>query len=102
MRNAPDQARLSAPGLGDADGAGHAVGTVVAVPAGVLVEVLLVVVLGVEELAGPGDLGGDRRTSGGLDDRVERLPRGECRDELLLGRGVDRRPVLRARVIALP
>src|SRR4051794_38954784 len=83
------------------DRAGDAGAAQAAVAVGHLREVLLVVVLGVVELAELGDLGRDRAVAGrGQALAEDRL--GGFHGRALLGRGrVDGRAVLAARVIAL-
>src|SRR5450631_1771800 len=87
-----------------ADRAGHPVRAVVAVAAGVLVQVLLVVALGVVEgpglLRGP-YLGGDVAKTVAPQHVLESLAGCQGRRLLEGGRPVDRAPVLRADVVAL-
>src|SRR2546430_1251879 len=93
----------SACGASHPDRAGQAVGAVIAVPVRVLGvgQVLLVVVLGVVVRVQLADLRGDRTVPGSLYHRRERLTRRQRLGELPVGRGVDRRPVLAADVVAL-
>src|SRR5439155_1196347 len=76
-------------------------GPQLAVAARVLVQVLLVVVLGVVELRRRPDLGGDRAVARPAELGLELVPDPGRRGRLLRGRGVDRRPVLGADVVAL-
>src|SRR3972149_53384 len=73
-----------------------------AVPAGILREVLLVIVLRVVELGGLADLARFRAVARPAERRLIRVARGEGRAQLLLAVAVDRRPVLGAHVVALP
>src|SRR6478672_6893256 len=88
----------------DADRAGHPVRAVVAVAAGVLVEVLLVVGLCVVERPGlrrRPQLGGDVAVAVLAQDALEGLAGAARRGLLVRGGPVDRRAVLRADVVAL-
>src|SRR5690606_22293789 len=71
------------------------------VPVGVLSQILLVVLLGVVEVAEGGDLGGDLSESVVGQDGLIDVQRPLRLVELAVGRGEDRRAVLRADVIAL-
>src|SRR5688572_32764613 len=83
------------------DRTGNAGAAQPAVAAGILGEVLLVVFLGIVELRRRTDLGRDRAEAG-LAERLLKLGlRGERRLHLRITIGVDRRAVLRARVVAL-
>ena len=73
-----------------------------AVAARVLVQVLLVVLLGVEELACGSQLGGDGPLAGVGQSLAEHLERGGGLGLLLVGGHVDRGPVLGAVIVALP
>src|SRR5690606_19588732 len=86
---------------GDADGAGHAGATEPAVPARVLGEVLLVVVLRVIERRQRPDLGRDLAEAGVEQPALEGLARPLGRLPLGLAREVDARAVLGPDVIAL-
>src|SRR6266540_5519849 len=80
----------------------HAGAANAAVAAGVLVEILLVIVLGVVERRRIEYLGGDASMAGGGEPILIRLARGFS-DALLLRRvGVDRGSILGAHVVALP
>src|SRR5690349_15812713 len=72
-----------------------------AVPVGVLGQVLLVVILGVIERPGRGDLGRDLAVAGVGQRLVVGVARRPGGSRLLVGEGVDSRPVLRADVVAL-
>src|SRR6266540_1420805 len=92
---------LLLPRLRDAHGAGEASPAEAAVAVRVLAEVLLVVVLGVEELGGLADLGGDLASAGAAQDVLVRVARGPGALALQLAVRVDRAAVLRADVVAL-
>src|SRR5688572_33491802 len=81
--------------------AGNAGAAQPAVAAGILGEVLLVVFLGIVELRRRTDLGRDRAEAGLAERLLELGFRGERRLHLRITIGVDRRAVLRARVVAL-
>src|SRR4051795_13158793 len=83
------------------DRAAHAGAAQTAVPTGVLLQILLVVGLG--EVEGPGgrDLGGDLAHPGRGQTLLVGVARGLGRRALLVAGVVDRRPVLRADVVAL-
>ena len=82
--------------------AGHSRGVHRAITEGVLVQVLLVVVLGVVEVAGRGDLGGDPPVARPTELGLELIPYPLRGRQLLRRGGVDRRAVLGADVVALP
>src|SRR4051794_217683 len=86
-RGVGDSARRRA----GADGAAHARAAEAAVAHRVLVQVLLVVVLGVVERAGRGDLAGDRAAPARRERLVVRLARPLDGIALRLARVVDRR-----------
>src|ERR671911_717708 len=86
---------------GQPDRAAHARAAQPAVPAGVLGEVLLVVVLGVVERPGLGDLGRDVAEAGAAELLLVGLLRDDRGVALSLARRVERRPVLGADVVAL-
>src|SRR5262245_48421999 len=88
-------------GLHDADRAAHSGAADAAVPAGILGEVLLVVVLGVEELGRVPDLGGDALVPRRGENLLVGLARGLGVAALLVVEGVDGAPVLCSRVVAL-
>src|SRR3954453_7920500 len=93
-----------APGLGGgrhADRTAHACSTEPAIPAGVLREVLLMVVLGVVELRRRQDLGRDRPVTGPLQFCLKRVTRRFGGPTLVVAVIVDAGPVLRADVVAL-
>src|SRR3954464_3973123 len=102
MSRSPTRAKASAMPLGlQADRARSPRATQAAVPVGRLGEVLLVVVLGVVELAELRDLGRDRAVAGVEQALAEHGPARLDRGGLLGRGGVDRRAVLRAGVVAL-
>ena len=83
------------------DRAAHPGAAEPAIAAGVLGEVLLVVVLGVEEVAGRHDLGRDAAEAGGAELRLIGLARAFGGLALRVVEVVDARAVLRADVVAL-
>src|SRR5688500_9336875 len=84
-----------------AHGAAHARPAQTAVAAGVLAQVLLVVVLGVIEGRRGAQLGRDLALAGLAQAGLVGLPRGLGQRALLVVEGVERRAVLRAHVVAL-
>src|SRR4051812_19201031 len=94
--------RTGSVGRRDADRAGHTRPADAAVAVRDLVQVLLVVVLGEVERSRREHLGGDLVEAALGQPRAERLAGAGRRLELRVGRRVDRRPVLRADVVALP
>src|SRR4051794_5815364 len=102
MSRSPTRAKASAMPLGlQADRARDARATQAAVPVGHLGEVLLVVVLGVVELAELRDLGRDRAEAGLAQPLAEHRLRSLHGGRLLGRRRVDRRAVLGTGVVAL-
>src|SRR5690349_12160531 len=85
----------------DADRAGHAGAADAAVAGRVLGQVLLVIVLGVVELAGRDDLGGDRAIALGGEGLLVGRPGGLRRRGLGGVRRIDARAVLGADIVAL-
>src|SRR5262245_6675192 len=85
----------------DADGARHAGAAVAAVTPRVFREILLVIVLGVVELGSLANLRGDGPVTRRRERPLVRVARGLGETALLGRHAVDRRPVLRADVIAL-